>query len=398
MKPQYARDRGFSLIEMLVAMLVTVIVSGAIFGLMTVGQTAFKTQPARADQQQNLRAAMDSIQRDISAAGGQISPWVQAFTAGDGPAETGPALLNAGPGGSDFLQIFGADGACPELTVDGNGPTASGPCSLASPCPGGCTAPGTGVCAANAFSETAVPACYGPGPVPPAGNGPVLVALTSPASFYVGVAAPTGFPPPGPTPIYMDFAAFPQPTRLHRCGPLAPPPTTCVAPPGVSLPPTDLVTIAAVQVIRYEIAPDPTDQVLALWRSATGGVNLGTGVYTPANTQPSNAAGGWVLVARGVEDLGVWYVLAGNPVPNPAPPVPALPTAIPGNSPAVVVQGNFGTLVQQVRVTLTGRTLLEGGRDPVAGDQDFRTRLTGAATPRAALTALAGAPAPFTWQ
>jgi prepilin-type N-terminal cleavage/methylation domain-containing protein len=389
MKPHRPGDAGFSLIELMIAMLVTVIVSGAIFGLMTVGQTAFKREPARADQQQNLRAAMDSIQRDIAAAGGQINPWVQAFTAGDGAGETAPPLLNAGPGGSDFLQIFGADGSCPNLLIDRE----PGPCSAGTPCPGGCgqaSSPNTGVCGPNAFVAQEFPACYGP---PPPLAVPILAALTSPTSFYVGTAVPTGSLTTA-IPIYLNYGGAPQSPRLFRCG--GSPACPAVPPPLGAPPPTDVLSATVVQVIRYEIAPDPADGVLALWRSITGGVNLATGVYTSAATVP-NAPGGWVLVARGIEDLGVWYIQAGNP-PVAPPPVLALPNPIPGNSPAIVTAGNFGTLVQQVRVTLTGRTILEGGLSTAVGDQDFRTRLTGVATPRSALAALAGAPPPFTWQ
>jgi prepilin-type N-terminal cleavage/methylation domain-containing protein len=48
------REKGFSLIELMVAMVVTLIISGAVFQLVTAGQSAFKKEPAVADRQQNI--------------------------------------------------------------------------------------------------------------------------------------------------------------------------------------------------------------------------------------------------------------------------------------------------------------------------------------------------------
>ena len=111
---------GFSLVELTIAMLVTLIVSGAIFGLLSGGNAAFRREPELSDRQQNVRVAMDLIQKDIGNAGMQMSDFVQAFTPGDGPQGAAPPALNgAGPMGpngqnSDFLQIFGNTGECPE--------------------------------------------------------------------------------------------------------------------------------------------------------------------------------------------------------------------------------------------------------------------------------------------
>ena len=50
------RDQaGFSLIELMVAMVVTLIVTGAIYGLLAGGQSAFRREPQLADRQQNTR-------------------------------------------------------------------------------------------------------------------------------------------------------------------------------------------------------------------------------------------------------------------------------------------------------------------------------------------------------
>ncbi len=49
-----SREKGFSLVELMVAMVVTLIISGAVFQLVTAGQSAFRKEPALADRQQNI--------------------------------------------------------------------------------------------------------------------------------------------------------------------------------------------------------------------------------------------------------------------------------------------------------------------------------------------------------
>ena len=66
---------GFSLVELLVAMTVTLIITGAVFGLLSGGQNAFRREPERTDRQQNIRMAMDLIMRDIATAGAAMPPF-----------------------------------------------------------------------------------------------------------------------------------------------------------------------------------------------------------------------------------------------------------------------------------------------------------------------------------
>jgi prepilin-type N-terminal cleavage/methylation domain-containing protein len=80
-------DSGFSLIELMVALVVTLIVSGAVYGLLTSGSSAFRKEPAMADRQANIRAAMDLIVSDLRGAGSGMPPFTRVFTPGlDGPA------------------------------------------------------------------------------------------------------------------------------------------------------------------------------------------------------------------------------------------------------------------------------------------------------------------------
>ena len=125
--------RGFSLVELMVAMTVTLIVSGAIYGLLTSGSNAFRREPEIADRQQNIRAAMDLIARDVFSAGAALPTFGQVFTRAD-PDGTCLAALNgcgaagamgapaaAGRGGdaeeTDVLEILAADEQCPMMSV-----------------------------------------------------------------------------------------------------------------------------------------------------------------------------------------------------------------------------------------------------------------------------------------
>jgi prepilin-type N-terminal cleavage/methylation domain-containing protein len=75
-------ERGFSLIELLIAMVVTLIVSGAVLMLLVQANRSFQTQPEMTERQQNIRVAMDLIMRDIANAGAGLPQQVQVFTPG----------------------------------------------------------------------------------------------------------------------------------------------------------------------------------------------------------------------------------------------------------------------------------------------------------------------------
>src|SRR5262245_52390519 len=83
-------DSGFSLIELMVALTVTLIVSGAVYGLLTSGSSAFRKEPAMADRQANIRAAMDLIVSDLRGAGAGMPPFTNVFRQGlDGVSTDG---------------------------------------------------------------------------------------------------------------------------------------------------------------------------------------------------------------------------------------------------------------------------------------------------------------------
>ena len=76
-----ARQQGFSMIELMIAMVVTLIISASIVGLITQSNTAFKIQPELGDRQQNIRVAMDVIQRDLQGAGVNMALNIPVFKA-----------------------------------------------------------------------------------------------------------------------------------------------------------------------------------------------------------------------------------------------------------------------------------------------------------------------------
>ena len=65
----HPREAGYSLLELVVAMGIMTVVTGAIFQMVGSGQNAFKSQPEVSDMQQRLRVAADMIYMDLVTAG-----------------------------------------------------------------------------------------------------------------------------------------------------------------------------------------------------------------------------------------------------------------------------------------------------------------------------------------
>ena len=339
---------GFSLIELTIAMLVTLIVSGAIFGLLAGGKTAFRREPELSERQQNIRVAMDLIQKDIGNAGMQMSDFVQAFTQGDGPSGSpNPALDALGPMGpdgvrSDFLQLFGNTGECPEAKADPN-PT------------------GVVVRMMELF-----PNCYRlPGLVMLVGT----PGLSNPL-YSVGVACPRGGGPGNGNCGAVACANFPP--GQAPCYNL---------PGGGGIPDPGLQVMLPVQIVRYEIRVD-ADGLPNLWRSPEG--NITASACGPACGAGGELADAWQLVARGVEDLQVRYKMADGTE---------------ADTPALVLDGDYNTIVKEVRITLTARSdaaNLQGARTGTnAVGAKVRGSMVSTTTPRAALFALSKAATPL---
>jgi prepilin-type N-terminal cleavage/methylation domain-containing protein len=74
-----ASESGFSLIELIVSIAVTLVVTGAVYGLLASGQNAFRREPQLSDRQQNIRLAMDMIARDLASTGEGMPAFLQTF-------------------------------------------------------------------------------------------------------------------------------------------------------------------------------------------------------------------------------------------------------------------------------------------------------------------------------
>ena len=63
------REDGFTLVELLLAALLTVIIVAGAFQLAGPAQRMFQSQPEAADMQQRMRVAVDALRRDLVMAG-----------------------------------------------------------------------------------------------------------------------------------------------------------------------------------------------------------------------------------------------------------------------------------------------------------------------------------------
>jgi prepilin-type N-terminal cleavage/methylation domain-containing protein len=331
-------ERGFSLVELLIVIVITLIVTGAIYGLLATGQNAFRREPEISDRQQQIRIAMDLIQRDIATAGMGLPEWTQVFT--DGLDSLGPPNAQNVP--TDFLELIGYDGACTPLQ----------------PCPG-----------ALAW-ESADPTsnCY-----------------TLPTTPMLMASVPGAL---GTGSMSIRFATS------FGSGGTCPDPggvVTVLAVPPLDFPPGALGStgVRPIQIVRYEIVVDPNG-VPSLWRSSQGGLTP-AGAYVAA----PGAGSDWELVATGIEDLQVDYK---NGVGLPAP---VLWAPIPGGVVAPNYNTIIREVKVTLTARTTGQQILQGESLSAGGVRAIRGSLTSVTTPRSALSVLATGPGvgdPQQWQ
>jgi len=315
--PQSSRPSGrsgFSLIELIVAMAVTLVVTGAVYGLMSGGNNAFRREPELTDRQQNARVAMEMIQRDIANAGVNMGAFFQSFTRNLNAAGriTGPAGQVA-----DHLEIFGNDGTCPDaptVQVKPPGPTSG----------------------SNINVRGSVPNCYS--------EESLVLVIYSNGQAKWGLA----FNIHSNDSKMLNFPNGQQPpeSQLSIPGSLA----SYVIGDG-----TSAVAMSPLQLIRYEIAMDPpgsttaTSGAPALYRSGTGGIDTLTGTYYPPTSAGNVTLGRWQVLARGIEDLQVQYRNGANPW-NDDPG--AVTCAGQCKTPTAA---EYNTAVREARVTMTVR-------------------------------------------
>jgi prepilin-type N-terminal cleavage/methylation domain-containing protein len=79
-----SRSQGFSLIEIMISLALTLMVMAAVFALLHRGQRSFEREPQVADMQQNARAGLDRINRDLLMAGYKTPPAMAVLWADGG--------------------------------------------------------------------------------------------------------------------------------------------------------------------------------------------------------------------------------------------------------------------------------------------------------------------------
>lgn len=344
---------GFSLVELTIALVVTLIVTGAIYGLLTGGQSAFRLQPELTDRQQNIRVAMDLIMKDIANAGSGLPPFVQIFTRNLDACSSCPnggAPMGLGGVRTDELEMLTNDGA------RDNEP----------------------VCATTGFGNSAnIRLVRNASPM----TGPVLIifgdgtwtmmnitdtsedstgetnctagATKEKLNFNSGAGDASGMNLPGGT-------CQPNAYGVGNAGspPLGASITNC---PGEPVGPGPCCTANEVgfsQLVRYRIRNDAT------------------GVPELQRFTSANFAAGFQTVARGIEDLQVQYTQASGAVSNGAPQV---------------LTNIWGSLTTQVQVTLSSRSEarnLSGSTADVNLGARVRGSLTYTGSPRSTLIGL----------
>jgi prepilin-type N-terminal cleavage/methylation domain-containing protein len=368
-------ESGFSLVELLVAMVITLIVSGAIYGLMTAGQNAFRREPELAERQQNIRLAMDMIVRDLANAGTGLPPFTQVFTMNLGDAAASPP----GPSGaahSDDLEMLSVTGRDSEPVCQG---TNNGLLTEASLVRNSIDVPlETMVFLVFSTSLTS-------GPDVPS---PVHDDMwTSRRVTGVGPSSPTPPPSltwdrcestPGSNHAVLHFADTNPQNRTTLCqnSPIEPrgnyPGTGC----GTNV----LTRVVFGRQVRYQVRSD-AEGVPVLERIATDNADL-----TPQ------------VLARGIEEMQIQYTTFADPATwlDQAPDV-----ADPANEDwnTANAAGKFSTIVNRVRVTLTSRSEARNIQGAVnradATDPRLRGSLSSTVSPRAALLSITyGRPSP----
>jgi type II secretory pathway pseudopilin PulG len=353
---------GFSLVELTVALVVTLIISGAIYGLLAGGQSAFRREPELADRQQQGRVAMDLIMKDVANAGSGLPTWVQIFTrnldACSGCPNGGAPMGLAG-NRTDELELLTNDSSHDNEPV--------------------CATPGDGNSANIRLVRNAPPL-----------SGPVLIIFAdgtwtmmnitdtsidnsgesnclsgsdkTKLNFNSGAGDPTG----------MNLSSGTCQPNAYGVGNAGAPPlgasvTTCPFPGIPAIPGgpcCTATTVSFTQIVRYRIRNDAA------------------GVPELQRFDSGNFLAGFQTVARGIEDLQVQYTQA-NGIVTPGAPA--------------VIANNWGSLVTRVQVTLSSRSEaqnIQGTTADASLGNRMRGRLTWVGSPRSTLIALAQQPSP----
>jgi prepilin-type N-terminal cleavage/methylation domain-containing protein len=366
---QAGPQSGFSLIELMVALTVTLVVTGAIYGLLAGGQSAFRREPELTDRQQNARIALNLIMRDIANAGSGMPKFIQTFSRNlnnctNGttcPVDTGritrPDVPAEVPDELEMLTNSGTKENEPACHTAGNG---------------------------NSTQVTTVRKTG-----TNVGDNQIVLLFTTTGQWTIRnvVSTQTNSSSAGncdggnQAHTNLNFNSGNNDiTGLNR-------PSGICEPNGwgtiVDNGACEVSEISFATVVRYRIRVDASGvPVLQRWSSDDSGLITGTGNGVSPGTLS------YQTIARGIEDLQVQYTQA-------ATEAGVSSTAWQDGAPAVV-NNNYNTLINQVRVTVVSRAegrKLQGQKTSASGRTNVRGTLTSVGTPRATLVNLNSAPA-----
>src|ERR1041385_5024225 len=123
---KHTPQSGFSLLELTLALSVSVVLTGGVFYYLKQNQESFVVEAAIADLHQNFRASLDLMTRDIQGAGAGLPQFLGPIASNDGgtDASGNPNTDAAGRPLTDEIFLLYGDPTFPSLTVT-NGPIPS---------------------------------------------------------------------------------------------------------------------------------------------------------------------------------------------------------------------------------------------------------------------------------
>lgn len=350
-------ESGFSLLELLIAIAVTLVVTGAVYGLLAGGQNAFTREPELTDRQQNIRLAMDIITRDIASAGEGMPAFLQTFGRFKNGAGTASALTAC----TECPSALSGE-KTDELEVVAN-PTnedAEAVCGYA----GSASHIRTTRDNTN-FTSGNVVIVFFP-------NGAwTLREIVSTFGNNGGPGTCTN----GEQHADLSFRSSEGTRDINVSGGLCAPGSigTTEGLPNAECEPN---FVGNGQFISYRIR-NGADGVPNLERRSSGSITAGVDFGSDLAYQ---------TIARGIEDLQVDYAVAS------APNTWVAQSGVGGTSGApLIVQDNYGSLIVKVRVTLSARATgnkLQGQTQNVTLGSAVRGQLTQSMAMRAALRTL----------
>lgn len=116
----YMDQNGFTLIEMMIAMAISLLVLSGVYEVFTSQQKAYTIQDQVAEMQQNARVAMDIMTREIKMAGYIAEQWFGGMAPSVDISYNPP---NIGNGTPEDIEENGANAITFEADVDGDGIT-----------------------------------------------------------------------------------------------------------------------------------------------------------------------------------------------------------------------------------------------------------------------------------